>query len=58
MAIGNEELMHECFLKHSGMGRARMKKDKVTEVKKRELSVERCKADTKVKKKTRRPKLF
>ena len=25
MAIGNWELMHECFLKHSRMGTARMK---------------------------------
>ena len=25
IAIGNEELMHECFTKHSRMGTARMK---------------------------------
>ena len=25
MAIGNEELMHECFPKHSRMGTVRMK---------------------------------
>ena len=31
MAIGNEELMLECFPKHSSMGTARMKKDKETE---------------------------
>ena len=28
MAIGNGELMHECFPKHSRMGTARMKLDK------------------------------
>ena len=27
MAIGNEELMHECFPKHLGIGTARMKYD-------------------------------
>ena len=31
MAIGNVELMYECFLKHSPFGSARMKKDKDTE---------------------------
>ena len=31
MAIGNEELMHECFPKHSRLKKARMKYDKVTE---------------------------
>ena len=56
MAIGNGELMHECFPKHSRMGTARMKKDKVTdeEGKKRGVSMERSTAGTK-KKKTRRP---
>ena len=28
MAIGNRELMHECFPKHSCMGTARMEYDK------------------------------
>ena len=28
MAIGNEELVHECFTKHSRMGTVRMKKTK------------------------------
>ena len=42
MAIGNVELMHECFLKHSRMGTARMKYDKETEeeAKKRGVSME------------------
>ena len=31
MAIGNGELMHECFPKHSRMGTARMKYDNGTE---------------------------
>ena len=31
MAIGNGELMHECFRKHSRMGTARMKEDKETD---------------------------
>ena len=31
MAIGNEELMRECFLQHLRTGTARMKKDKKTE---------------------------
>ena len=31
MAIGNGELMHECFIKHSRMGIARMKKGKETQ---------------------------
>ena len=49
MAIGNGELMHECFPKHSRMGTARMKWDKKTdeEDKKRGVSVERSKAGTK-----------
>ena len=49
MAIGNVELMQECFLKHSRMGTARMKYDKETEAegKKRGVSIERSKAGTK-----------
>ena len=31
MAIGNVELMHECFPKHLRMGTVRMKYDKETE---------------------------
>ena len=31
MTIGNGELMHECFPKHSRMGTARMKYDKETD---------------------------
>ena len=31
MAIGNEKFMEECFPKHSRMGTARMKNNKVTE---------------------------
>ena len=31
MAIGNGELVHECFPKHSRMGTARMKYDKETD---------------------------
>ena len=31
MAIGNGELMHECFLKYLRMGTARMKYDKEAE---------------------------
>ena len=49
MAIGNGELMHECFPKHWRMGTARMKEDKETdeEDKNRGVSAERTKADTK-----------
>ena len=32
MAIGNEELIHECFSKHSSMGTVRIKLDKEIEV--------------------------
>ena len=55
MAIGNWELMHECFPKHSRMGTVRMKQEKETdkEGKKRGMSVERSKAGTK--KKSRQP---
>ena len=51
MAIGNEELMHECFPKHTRVGTARMKKDKETdeEGKKRDASMERSKASRKEK---------
>ena len=47
-AIGNGELMQECFPKHWGMGTARMKYDNETgeEGKKRGLSMERSKAGT------------
>ena len=46
MAIGNEELIQECFPKHSRKGTARMKQDKVTaeDGKKRDVSMERSKA--------------
>ena len=42
MAIGNKELKHECFPKHSRTGTAGMKLDKVTDekCKKREMSME------------------
>ena len=56
MAIGNGELMHECFPKHLRMGTARMKQDNETDEggKKRGVSMEKCKAGTK-KKESRRP---
>ena len=43
MAIGNEELMHECFPKQSRMGTARMKYDNETDDygKKRAVSMEK-----------------
>ena len=46
MAVGNWELMHKCFPKHSCMGTARMKQDKETDEdgKKRGVSMERSKA--------------
>ena len=49
MAIGNGELMHECFPKHSRMGKARMKEDKDTyeETQKRGVSTESSKVGTK-----------
>ena len=55
MAIGNGELMHECFHKHSRMKTARIKYDKETdkEGKKRGVSMERSKAG--MKKKSRQP---
>ena len=56
MAIGNGELVQECFPKHSRMGTARMKQDKETDEddNKGGVSVERSKAVTK-KIKSRRP---
>ena len=56
MAIGNGELVQECFHKHLRMGTARMKKDKETDEgsKKRGVSMEKSKAGTK-KKMSRRP---
>ena len=49
VAIGNGKLMHECFLKNSRMGTARMKYDKGTDAegKKRGVRIERSKAGTK-----------
>ena len=48
MAVGNWELMKECFTKHSRMGTARMKYDNGTdEDEKRGESMEKCKAGTK-----------
>ena len=49
MDIGNDEIMHECFPKHSRTGTARMKYDKETdeEGKNRGVSVEISKASTK-----------
>ena len=44
MTIGNVELIHECFPKHSHMGPQRMKEGKKTGV-----SMERSKAGTKEK---------
>ena len=56
MAIGNGELMDECFPKHSRMGTARIKSNIETDDhnKKRGVSIEKSKAGTK-KKKSRRP---
>ena len=47
MAIGNGELMQECFPKHSRMGAARMKYDKDEEAQKRGVSMEISKVGTK-----------
>ena len=46
MAIGNGDLMHECFLKHSRMRIARTKQDKETDEdgKKRGVRMDRSKA--------------
>ena len=54
MAIGNEELMHECFPKHSPMGTARMKSNKETEAegRYRGVSMERSTVGTKNKRST------
>ena len=48
MAIGNGELMHECFPKHLRMGTSRMKEDKETDEggRKRGVSMEKSKAGT------------
>ena len=43
--IGNGELMHECYPKHSRMGTARMKSD-TDEGKKRGVNLEKSKAGT------------
>ena len=56
MAIGKEELMHECSPGHLRMGTARMNKtikDKGEEVKKKGMNVERSPVGTK---KSRQPK--
>ena len=47
MALGNKELMHECFPKHLRMGTPRMKQDKETnkESKKRGVSMEKSKRE-------------
>ena len=47
MAIGNRELIQECFPKHSRMGTARMKEDNETdeEGKKRGVSMEKVKRE-------------
>ena len=57
MAVGNGELMHDCFPKHSCMGTAKLKYDKETdeECKKRGVRPERSKESTKKIKKSRRP---
>ena len=49
MALGNGELMHECFPKHPRMGTARLKLDNETkeEGNKRRINVERSTADKK-----------
>ena len=48
MAIGNWELMHECFPKHPRMGTARQKLDNETEEEnKKRINAERSTADTK-----------
>ena len=51
MAIGAEELIHECIPKHSRIGREIIKEDKVIEEgTKRDVSMERSKEGTKEKK--------
>ena len=49
MAIGNVELMHECFPKHSLMGKAKKNKETDEEGKKKGVNVERRKAGKKEK---------
>ena len=48
MAIGNGELIHECFPKHSRMGTARMKEDNETDEdgQKKGVSMEKSTAGT------------
>ena len=57
MVIGNGELMHECFHKHSLMGTARMKEDNETDEdgKKRGVSTEKVKLARKKELKSRQP---
>ena len=56
MAIGNEKLMQECFLKHWLMGTARITDKEIEEErKKRSVSMEISKAGMKGKKKYRPP---
>ena len=52
VAIGNEDLPHECFRKHSHMGTASMKLDKDTEEegKKKRVNMERSTVDMEKKK--------
>ena len=47
MAIGNEELVHECFPKLLRIGIARMKVKETEEDKKRGMGMERSKASPK-----------
>ena len=47
MAVGNVELMHECFPEHLDMGTARMKQVKETKGKKSGVSMDRSKAGRK-----------
>ena len=48
MAIGNGELMHECFPKHLRMGTAKTKEDNETDedTQKRDVSMEKSTAST------------
>ena len=50
MAIGNEKLMHECFLKHWRMGTARITDKEIEERKKRSVRMKISKAGVKRKK--------
>ena len=57
-AIGNRELMHECFSKHSHIGTARMKLDKERRRRKEERrEYGKKQSGHERKKKSRRPKL-